>query len=268
MLPAGYTSLRLLHTGHLADVYEVWSDERACRCIAKCLRPDRVDQPLSARRLLREGHLLRRLAHLHLARAYAVIAEPPTIILEVLTGKTLERRLEDQGALSVSETIAIGVQLCSVLHYLHYRPLLHLDLKPSNVVCERGLIKLLDLSIARPPGRIRRGVGTRLYLAPEQASGGIATAATDIWGLGAVLFEVLTGRGPFADTADGERYPQLVRRPARVGSLRVRTPRQLGCIIDASLAACPSDRPSLGEVVSALSSLAESATPGPTWPSR
>lgn len=256
-LPAGYHVLRHLHRGHLVDVYEVWSDERACRCVAKCPRPDRQHDARSLRRLLREGYLLRRLAHLHLARAYEVVVDPPTVILEVLTGRTLERRLEDEGALPVDEAVPIGLQLCSVLHYLHGRSLLHLDLKPSNIVCERGVIKLLDLSIARRPGRIRRGMGTRPYMAPEQARGETVSPATDVWGTGVVLFEVVTGRRPFEFAAEDERYPQLLRRAASVSSLQPGTPHQLACMIDASLAPSPSDRPSLADFLHMLLNFSE-----------
>jgi serine/threonine protein kinase len=250
----GYCVRRHLHRGNDIDVYEVWSDERACTCIAKVLRPDRRDKRRPAVRLLREGRLLKRLAHLHLARAYAVFADPPTVILEVLTGRTLERRLVDSGRLPVEEVACLGVQLCSALHYLHRQPLLHLDLKPSNIVCERGLAKVLDLSIASRPGRARRGVGTRHYMAPEQAKGGVVTPATDVWGLGVVLFESITGQPPFTATADGPRYPQLVTR-ARLLAGQRRVPIELGRIIDAALDSDPGQRPTLQEVFSTLTAL-------------
>jgi eukaryotic-like serine/threonine-protein kinase len=246
VVPTGYTVLRQLQHGRDVDVYEVWSDSRACRCVAKLLRADRRLSPRPRRRLLREGRLLRRLAHLHLARAYEVYVDPPTVILEILTGKTLARRLEDLGCLGIDETVAIGVQLCSVLHYLHGQPLLHLDIKPSNIVCERGVIKLLDLSIARAPGRLKGTLGTRGYMAPEQTPGGVVSQATDVWGVGVVLFECLTGRVPLTDG-----------RATIVRKLPRRVPPQLQHIIEASLALAPQDRLSLSEVSSALRSLSE-----------
>jgi eukaryotic-like serine/threonine-protein kinase len=209
------------------------------------------------RRLLHEGRLLRRLAHLHLARAYDVFTEPPAVILEVLTGRTLERRLEDIGRLSVAEVAAIGVQLCSVLQYLHRQPLLHLDIKPSNVVCERGVIKLIDLSIARRPGRSPRGTGTRAYMAPEQASGDIVSAATDVWGAGMLLFESVSGRRPFAPATAESPYPQLVECAAPVGGFRRRLPPALSRAIDASLSRVAADRPTVRELSALLESLAE-----------
>jgi serine/threonine protein kinase len=254
---AGYRVLRHLRRGADVDVYEVWSEERACTCVAKVIRPDRRSDRRPVLRLLREGRLLRRLAHLHLARAYAVYTDPPMVILEVLTGKTLERQLLDGGALPAEQVACLGVQLCSVLHYLHRQPLLHLDMKPSNIVCERGLAKVLDLSIARRPGRARRGVGTRHYMAPEQARGGVVTPATDVWGLGVVLFEALTGRPPFQLGPDSPRYPQLVAR-ARPLAGRRRLPSELARLVDAALDPNPDARPTLTHAFTTLDGLSVS----------
>ena len=259
----GYRVLRHLRRGADVDVYEVWSEERACTCVAKIVRPDRRRDRRPARRLLREGRLLRRLAHLHLARAYAVYTDPPTVILEVLTGQTLERRLVDSGRLPAEEAACLGAQLCSALHYLHRQPLLHLDLKPSNIVCERGLAKVLDLSIARRPGRARRGVGTRHYMAPEQARGGLVTPATDVWGLGVVLFEALTGQPPFPLGPDSPRYPQLVTR-ARPLSGQRRLPSELARLVDAALDPNPDARPTLTQAFLTLDGLTLSRPPAST----
>ena len=121
------------------DVYDTWSEERACRCIAKVPRPDRVGDPTVSQRLIREGQLLERLTHLHIVRAYETIDGPrPTLILETLTGETLEHMIETrQRRLPLRSIIVLGIQLCSAMHYPHHHGVLHLDPKPSNVVSER-----------------------------------------------------------------------------------------------------------------------------------
>src|SRR3982751_1577681 len=70
---------------------------------------------------------------------------------------------------------------------------LHLDIRPANVMAEAGIAKLIDLSLAGVPGPARPGRGTRHYMAPEQALGGTLSAATDVWGIGATLYEAATG---------------------------------------------------------------------------
>jgi eukaryotic-like serine/threonine-protein kinase len=106
--------------------------------------------------------------------------------------------------------------------------------KPSNVIADAGVAKLIDLSIARRPGRVKAGLGTWSNLAPEQARGGDAGPPADVWGLGTVLYEALTGTPPF-DDRDGSAHPCLVRRADRVRRHRPRAPRALASAIDAAL---------------------------------
>ena len=231
------------------DVYDVYSEARDCRCIAKTLRPD-MDTERRRERLRDEGALLLRLAHPHIVRAYELIeGEPPVLILETLTGETLGHLIERSTRRMAAEDIAfLGMHLCSALHYLHGEGYLHLDLKPSNVVTDYGQAKLLDLSIARPPGAGKRGVGTRQYMAPEQATGGEVTAATDVFGLGATLYHAATGAMPFPD------HDQAERRAAPVRRLRPRLPRPIAETIDAALDPDPAARPAVRAVADALDS--------------
>jgi serine/threonine protein kinase len=246
----GYSLGERLARSDVLDVHVAWSHERACPVVIKTLRPDRRADVAAARALRREGWLLRRLSHPHLVRAYEVLGEPgPAVVLETLGGETLAHLVRRRARrLSVRELGFLGEHLCSAVGYLHAQGYLHLDLKPSNVVADAGRAKLIDLSIARRPGRVPAGLGTWCYLAPEQARGGSVGAAADVWGLGGVLYEAATGECAFGD--EGVEFPQLGRRAAPVRSLR-RVPAGLASVLDACLDPDPAARPVLADLVAA-----------------
>jgi serine/threonine protein kinase len=253
-----YEVITHLHRSNNFDVYDAWSEERACRCIAKVPCPDRVDDPTVSQRLFREGRLLERLTHPHIVRAYETITDPrPTLILETLTGETLQHMIETrQRRLPLRGIVHLGLHLCSAVHYLHRHGILHLDLKPSNIVSEHGLAKLLDLSIARSPGRGEKGMGTLEYMSPEQASGGYLCAAADVWGIGAVLFEASTDEVPFDAYDDEDRYEQLERLAESVRSYR-RVPATFNDLVDSCLDPDPALRPTVDEVARSLTIVAQ-----------
>ncbi|MEU0600858.1 serine/threonine-protein kinase [Streptomyces sp. NPDC006393] len=269
----GYVFLaHLTRTGWL-DLYDSWSEERDCRCVVKVVRPDRRGEADLTERLLREGQWLRDFTHPHLVRAYEFFVSPePLVVLETLSGETLSHlvhRLKRRP--SATDLAVLGAQLCSAAHYLHGRGLLHLDLKPSNVVVERGHAKVLDLSLARPPGLAPPGIGTFAYLAPEQARGEPLTAATDVWGIGVTLYEVACGSRPFTAPGDrgashrassygydseDERYPQLEGTAPPVAARR-RLPRELAVLIDGCLRTDPRARPTVPDLATSLRALLE-----------
>jgi len=245
-LAPGYEVVAHLSRNQALDVYDLHSAERACRCVGKVVRPDRTDDRARAR-LVREGEVLLGLTHPHLVRAYELLREPePVLILETLTGETLGHLFDESGPLASPDVAELGQQLCSALAYLHRRGWLHLDLKPGNVINDRGVAKVLDLSLTRPPGPVSPGLGTREYAAPEQAAGGEATAATDVWGIGVLLYMAAAGRRPF--DRGSEQFPQLTQRAPKVTGL----PAGLCAAIDACLEPHPCDRPSIDDLATAL----------------
>jgi serine/threonine protein kinase len=289
----GYVAIEHLRRGRNLDVYDVWSEERACRCIVKSLRPDRLGREGPTRRLLDEGRLLCRLTHPHIVRAYEVREQPvPLFVMETLAGETLGHMIEVRDAeLSPAEVAQLGLHLASAIRYLHAHGWLHLDLKPSNVISECGRAKLIDLSVARPPGPAHGGIGTLYYMAPEQVRGGDLGPAADVWGIGAVLFEAATREPAFDDPnaderddagsdepyeesgepyeesgdsdehATGERfdesdYPQLTTTIRHAEELRG-LPDELAGLITACLEQERARRPSVLELLSALEPIAE-----------
>jgi serine/threonine protein kinase len=273
---AGYETIELLRRGRDLDVYDAWSEERAARVVIKAVRPDRLDRDGPSERLLAEGRLLMRLTHPHIVRAYEVIEEPvPIVVLETLAGETLGHMIEVREVeLSAPELAQLGLHLASAVRYLHRHGVLHLDLKPSNVIAECGRAKLLDLSVARPPGPAHPGIGTHYYLSPEQARGGELGPAADVWGIGVVLFEAATGEPAFDDpdapdesesgesvseTLDESDYPQLAAPARRIEELRGGLPRELADLVAACLAPDPRRRPGVEDLMRALEPLGEGA---------
>ena len=206
--------------------------------------------------MLREGRLLQRLTHPHIVRAYETMTTPqPLVILETLGGETLGRLIERRAKrLAVAELAYLGLHLCSAMHYLHGQDILHLDLKPSNIIASTGIARVLDLSIARPPGKIRGGIGSFGFMSPEQNHGGSVTPKSDVWGIGAVLFAAASGETPFDhdETTTSGPQPDVPFAPLR--TLR-RLPRELTMTIDACLSLDPEQRPSIPELTAALERL-------------
>jgi serine/threonine protein kinase len=253
----GYEVIDHLSRGNALDVYDVWSEERTCRCVAKVLRPDRLDHQRTRERLLQEGRLLCAFSHPHIVRAYETIEEPyPVVILETLVGETLSHLIHRRSRrLSVPELAFLGLHLCSAMSYLHRRGFLHRDLKPSNIVSDRGLAKVLDLSLTAPTGVHRAGAGTHAYMAPEQARGGYLDTPIDVWGIGVVLHAAARGDGPFDFEGDEGAYLQLEHRADAIRRHR-RLPVAFAAVLDACLDPAPERRPAVEELAVTLESCA------------
>ena len=249
LLP-GYVGLKRLSHGRRLDTWDALDLDRGTRCVVKVLRADRLDDEEVRDAVLREGRILTSIAHPHLVRCFDVISDPrPAVVLETLRGSTVSALVEEQ-PLQVHDIAMLGVQLGSVLAYLHRHGWLHLDVKPENVVAEHGKAVLLDLSLAGRPGDGRPGAGTPGYLAPEQARGTGLSAATDVWGLAVTLWECLTGQLPFGDREDWSGNARPLEEP-----LPGHVPAELRSVLLAGLDPDPRARPDLPGLTTALSKL-------------
>ena len=225
-LPAGvvvagrFRIVRRLGGGGMGDVYEAEDLELGTVVALKSIRPDRVNAA-SLERFKREILLARRVTHPNICRTFDLFverrpgAEPLLVIaMERLDGPTLARFLRDRGALDIKEALPIAVQLCRGLAAAHLAGVVHRDLKSSNVMLTTGgpasepgqRAVITDFGIARagddevPLDRLTASgqiIGTPAYVAPEQVRGDRAGPRADIYSLGVVLFEMVTGEQPF-----------------------------------------------------------------------
>jgi len=248
----------LLHRSRHADT--VRGRWHGLEVVAKRVREDidSHDERTSAgHAILREGLLLRRIEHPSIVRVVDLVHQPATLVLELVPGRSMREELKVRRRMPASEAARVGAQLADALDHLHRRWILHRDVKPANIIYDGHRAVLIDFHLAKEPGAMRGGAGTRLFAAPEQVRGGHVTTAADIWGLGTVLYRAVSGRLPFhADSG----HPQLTERPvpvlerlatSRFGGDFTRAerdlPRDLAALIDRMLDVDPDVRPNADE---------------------
>lgn len=256
----GRHALRLLGGGHRYEAYLAWDDRLHSIAVAKMLRPHLVEEEYALRGLRDEGSMLDRLNHPVLLRSFEEVYEGPRphLLLEHLEGPRLSTLLRKQTRLSLEQALMLGTQLSSALIYLHNEKIVHLDVKPRNIIMS-GPPRLIDLSVARTVERAARAqepIGTDAYMAPEQIEpkllGGMSPRS-DVWGWGTSMYEAITGTLPFprvpeAD-AKSDRFPQLFLDPAPIPR---DVPVPLADLVMSTLAKRPEERPSQLEVADAL----------------
>jgi serine/threonine protein kinase len=205
--------------------------------------------------------MLERLRHPVLLRPFdAVLAGPkPHVVLEHLEGPRLSTLVRKYGPLEREQLLPLGLQLFSAIHYLAGEGVVHLDVKPSNIIMGAPA-RLIDLSIAQPVEALRHKrspIGTDAYMAPEQCDppgrGPISTAA-DVWGVGATLYDAAAARRPFDRKDGGTRFPQLEQVPA---PLPEKLPSGLRDLVFACLDPDPAARPTPAEAAAELELLVD-----------
>ena len=267
VITEGRSVVEKLGGGRRYEVYLVWDERLYSLAVAKVLRPDRVEREGPVRALRREAELLERLAHPIVVRGFDAVLEGPYphVLIEYLDGVMLRRLISRHGRLPLEQLLPLAQQILSALHYLSAEGIVHLDVKPGNIVM--GVPpRLIDLSLARSvesAAQLHKAVGTWGYIAPEQCDPvshpGLVGPPADVWGLGATLHHAISGEGPFKRAPDaaasndlGVRYPQLLEEPA---PLPKDVPPLLQQLIAKMLAKDLRQRPSPSEVADALEPL-------------
>lgn len=203
-------------------------------------------------RFLREAQLAGALAHPNIVQVFDAGEDGgrPYIVMECVEGETLADVLARRGRLPWREAVQLASQACAGLQHAHDAGLVHRDVKPQNLLLRQdGTLKLVDFGIARAAEATRLTqagtvLGTAAYLSPEQAAGEEVTAAADVYALGAVLYELLTGRTPYTfETLAELAYRQSHEPIAPIGELARDVPTAVEDVVMRCLARNPAYRP-------------------------
>src|SRR5687768_9300398 len=257
-----YVIDRKLGEGGMGVVYAA-HDERLERTVALKMMSSLSDDETARRRFWREARAAASVNHPNICQLYEIGEDAGElfIAMELLEGEPLSTRVR-RGPLSVSEAVPIGFAVLAALSALHARGIVHRDLKPSNVFLTPHGVKLLDFGLARPADpKVARSldsganltqsgmlVGSPGYMAPEQLTGEGLDARTDLFAVGAILFEMLAGRPAFSgnnfiDTLHATLHEQP---PALAGSPAVAA---VDRVIRRALAKQPADRPASADAM-------------------
>jgi serine/threonine-protein kinase len=243
----------VLGSGAMGVVYRGTDEKRGRPAAVKVVSGEIARGGKVQKRFEREAEILQQFRHPNIVRflAWGKFRGTWYIAMEFIQGTTLEKMLQEGGALPWREAVDLMIQVCDALHYAHERGVVHRDLKPSNLmVTEDHRVKLTDFGIAKDLDRTSltatgRTLGTAAYMAPEQIRGTPAVShKTDLYALGAVLYQILVGRAPFEGTSPVVLMHCHLNEPAPRPSAKVQEiPRALDDLVVALMAKAPADRP-------------------------
>ncbi len=260
-LAAGLTALRLLGGGSAYEAYLAFDEVTYGPTVVKVLRPHQVADSSSLRGLDREVETLSVVNHPVVVRGLRAVLDGPRphVVLEAIDGPRLSTLLRRFGPLAEQQYLPLAIELASAAHYFRRIGVVHLDIKPSNIIMGAPS-RLIDLSVARTveaAEQLSYPIGTDAYMAPEQCDPGVAGTpgpASDVFGLGATVFEAIAGYRAYDDPADGatskeERFPQLTELAYE---LPEKVPADVAKVVLSCLEPRPDDRPLPHEVAEAL----------------
>lgn len=260
------TAVRLLGGGSAYEAYLAFDEITYAPVVVKVLRPDEVVNPSSQEGLRREVRALADINHPVVVRGlrHELEGPRPHVVLEQVDGPRLSSLVRRHGPLQPQQYLPLAIDLASALHYLRHVGYVHLDIKPGNIIMGAPA-RLIDLSLARTTDEaaaLTYPIGTDPYLAPEQADppgSGVPGLASDVWGLGATLFEAVSGYKPFAegdpDHEDVEvRFPQVATLSRELPD---EVPAEVAKVVYAALEPRREDRPAPQEIAEALQPVLE-----------
>ena len=257
ILARRYELQELIGGGGMADVYKA-QDKLLDRAVAvKILHQQYANDAEFVEKFRREATAAAKLAHPNIVNIYDVGEDGGSqyIVMEYVSGPTLKEVIQQKGCLEPIEAVRIAKEIASALESAHRNNLVHCDIKPHNIlVMPDGHIKVTDFGIARAVSASTMTysgsvMGSVHYFSPEQAKGTVITTKSDVYSLGVVLYEMLTGQLPFnGETSVSIALKHLQEEPVPIRQLNPSIPPVLEAIVQKAMSKDPADRPSSTEL--------------------
>ncbi len=257
-------NIKLIGKGGMSHVFRAWQPSLERFVVLKRLRDELIQNEETAERFRREARALAAVLHQNIAHVYDYVEKPGQafILMEYIEGKDLSAIIDKTESIDPEIAAAILLEVAKGLAYIHERGLIHRDVKPSNIrITNRGEVKLMDFGIVlqvENTSLTRPGVmvGSPSYLSPEQILGDKVSHTADVFLLGIVLYEMLTGVRPFKEEG-GESIFQRIRevRYVQIRKMQPGVPRALEAIVEKCLRKDPKRR--YGRVESLIADLEE-----------
>jgi len=261
LLGERYLPVARLGAGAFGEVYRCHDKDLGRDVAVKRVRLEAFVEPAQLadvkQRFLREAQVAARLRHPNIVTTHDIVKAPVTfIVMELVEGRTLQALLAERGRLPLAETIALLSQAALALDHAHENQVVHRDVKPANIMIEPGgHVKVMDFGIAKlesgsnltTTGSI---MGTPNYMSPEQAKGLKVDGRSDIFSLGCVLYECLTGRKPFEGPSVSVILVKiLTEEPPPVDFAATGLPEEIGAVLKRALAKDPDARYATGALL-------------------
>lgn len=261
-----YRLLDKIDSGGMGEVYRAYDlRNRSVTWAIKILKEDTYKDENCRKRFKSEAAFIDQLDHPNIVRIFkrGEYHGRLYMVMELLEGKNLREFLENENRLELKTALSIMIQIADALKEIHQRGIIHRDLKPENIMVLSNTgylpqVKLLDFGLARfknQPGQTGVGMimGTIFYLSPEQLSGARASFSSDIYALGVLYYQLLTGKKPFPGNSAGHIATQIIQaEPLDISVLNAAIPPRLSRLVQKMMAKDPRKRLSVKEVIRRL----------------
>ncbi len=272
VLDQRYRILESIGAGGSSQVYLAQDTALGREVAVKVLDPQAAADVALRRLFVKEARALAQLSHPNIVAVFDVgeVDDLPFIVMEHVAGTSLKQRIERAGALPLADAIRFTDGIATGLAFAHSRGIIHADLKPSNIMLDdQDQPKICDFGIARTPQEDADSpqlFATALYIAPERVEGRPASIATDVYGLGLILYEMLVGKPPFTSgNAAVLLRDHVVRPPVPPSHLRASLPKEVDTVVLKALAKDPTLRyEQASDLATALASCVTTPTVAPT----